>query len=70
MREELERFQDQSKCETCNGYRLKPEALAVKIGGKHVGEVCNLSIKAADLWFKTIDTKMNAKQKEIASRVL
>jgi excinuclease ABC subunit A len=70
MREELEKFKDQSRCETCNGYRLKPEALSVKIAGKHVGEVCDLSIRAADEWFRTVDTKFNAKQKEIAVRIL
>jgi excinuclease ABC subunit A len=70
MREELERFQDQSKCETCNGYRLKPESLAVKIGGKHVGEVVELSIRAADEWFKNVDRTFNSKQKEIATRIL
>jgi len=70
MREELERFKDQSRCETCSGYRLKPEALAVKIGGKHAGEICDLSIRAADEWFRTIDAKFNSKQKEIAARIL
>ena len=70
MREELERFQDQSKCETCNGYRLKPEALAVKIAGKHIGEVVELSIRVADDWFKNVDAKFNAKQREIAARIL
>jgi excinuclease ABC subunit A len=70
MREELERFQDQSRCEACNGFRLKPEALAVKVGGKHIGEVVDLSIKAADEWFKNVDKKFNAKQREIATRIL
>ena len=70
MREELERFKDQSRCETCHGYRLKPEALAVKIGGKHAGEICDLSIRAADEWFRTIDAKFNSKQKAIAARIL
>ena len=70
MREELEKFKDQSRCEACNGFRLKPEALSVKIGGKHVGEVCDLSIRAADEWFRTIDAKFNSKQKEIAARIL
>ena len=39
VREEMERFQDTSPCEVCKGYRLKPEALAVKIGGLHIGQV-------------------------------
>ena len=70
MREELERFQDQTRCETCDGHRLKPEALAVKIGGKHVGEVVDLSIKAADAWFRDLEKTFTAKQKEIAARIL
>src|SRR2546423_2424449 len=35
IREELQRYQDTSPCEGCNGYRLKPEALAVKVAGPH-----------------------------------
>src|SRR5262249_39005297 len=50
IREELERFQDTSPCEVCHGYRLKPEALAVKIAGLHIGEVCEKSIRHADEW--------------------
>ncbi len=70
MREELEKFQDNAPCNVCNGYRLKPEALAVKIGGKHVGEVVELSIKAADIWFRDIEKTLTSQQKEIAARVL
>src|SRR5258706_3878130 len=70
IREELERFQSQSPCEVCKGYRLKPEALCVKIAGQHIGEVCDLSVRAADRWFGELDSKLNAKQREIAARVL
>ncbi|MBI1209911.1 MAG: excinuclease ABC subunit UvrA [Alphaproteobacteria bacterium] len=70
MREELEKFQDNAACKACGGYRLKPEALAVKIASKHIGEVCDLSIKAADIWFKDLDKALTAKQKEIAARIL
>jgi len=70
VREDLERFQDTSPCDACNGYRLKPEALAVKIAGKHVGEVCELSIKLADRWFGELDSTLTAKQREIAQRIL
>src|SRR5450432_1890549 len=52
IREELECFQDTSPCDVCKGYRLKPEALAVKIAGKHIGEVCAQSIKLVDSWFR------------------
>ncbi|HTW33776.1 MAG TPA: excinuclease ABC subunit UvrA [Rhizomicrobium sp.] len=70
VREELERFQDTSPCDVCNGYRLKPEALAVKIAGQHVGQVCALSIKRADEWFRDLDKDLTKQQKEIAARIL
>jgi excinuclease ABC subunit A len=70
VREELERFQDTSPCDVCHGYRLKPEALAVKIAGLHIGEVCEKSIRHADVWFRDLDEHLTAQQKEIAARIL
>jgi excinuclease ABC subunit A len=70
MQEELEKYQAAAPCEVCQGYRLKPEALAVKIGGLHVGQVCEQSIKDADVWFRDIDAKLGKQQKEIAARIL
>jgi excinuclease ABC subunit A len=70
IREELERYQSESPCEVCRGYRLKPEALCVKIAGLHIGEVCELSVRAADQWFASLEEKLNSKQREIAARVL
>ncbi len=70
IREELERYQDTSPCEACNGYRLKPEALAVKIAGLHIGQVSELSIKHADTWFRDLDPHLTSKQQEIAARIL
>ena len=70
MREELERYQSESPCEVCNGYRLKPEALCVRMAGMHIGQVCEQSIRAADVWFKELDSKLNPKQREIAARIL
>ena len=70
VREELERFQDTSPCDVCNGYRLKPEALAVKIAKRHIGEVCALSIRHADEWFRDLDKDLSKQQKEIAARIL
>ena len=57
-------------CPTCNGHRLKPEALAVKIGGKHIGEAAALSIRDAVKWFTDLPNLFNAKQAEIAPRIL
>ncbi|MER9234044.1 excinuclease ABC subunit UvrA [Mesorhizobium sp. M0622] len=70
MREEIERFMSATPCPACRGYRLKPEALAVKIAGKHIGEVTELSIRKADQWFTDLPASLNDKQNEIAVRVL
>ncbi|GAB1582198.1 excinuclease ABC subunit UvrA [Phyllobacterium phragmitis] len=69
-REEIERFMSSTPCPACNGYRLKPEALAVKIGGLHIGQVTEMSIRKADTWFRDIDATFNEKQREIAARIL
>ena len=70
MREEIEKFQSKTHCETCGGYRLKPEALAVKIASLHIGEVVEMSILDAGRWFADLDKHLNSKQAEIASRIL
>ncbi|TPL88336.1 excinuclease ABC subunit UvrA [Mesorhizobium sp. B2-3-13] len=70
MREEIERFMSATPCPVCKGYRLKPEALAVKIAGKHIGEVTEQSICNADKWFTDLPAQLNDKQNEIAVRVL
>ncbi len=57
-------------CEACHGFRLKPEALAVKIDGQHIGEVSLLSVSAAVEWAKGLPTKLDAKRNEIAQRIL
>ena len=69
-REEIEKFQSVTDCEACGGHRLKPEALAVKIADLHVGEVAQMSIRAAEDWFNSLEKKLNAKQKQIAVRIL
>jgi excinuclease ABC subunit A len=70
VREELERFQNVTRCEECGGFRLKPAALAVKVGGKHIGEVSDLSILEAARWFRELDAKLKPKEREIAARIL
>ncbi|HTV72070.1 MAG TPA: excinuclease ABC subunit UvrA [Rhizobiaceae bacterium] len=69
MREEIERFMSETPCPACTGFRLKPEALAVKIAGLHIGEVTGQSIRKADAWFSELPAKLNAKQNEIAGRI-
>jgi excinuclease ABC subunit A len=69
-REELGKYFSDIPCEGCHGYRLKPEALCVKIGGKHIGEISELSVRRAGEWFETVPKVLNAQQNEIAARVL
>jgi excinuclease ABC subunit A len=70
VREELGRYQNDKTCEVCNGARLKPEALAVKIAGKHISEAAALSISAAVQWFAGIEATLTPSQREIAERIL
>jgi len=70
IREELSRYQTVTTCEACGGHRLKPEALAVKIGGRTISEVADLAIDAAADWFGGIDGTLSLQQQEIASRIL
>ena len=69
MREEIEHYMSQAPCLACNGYRLKPEALAVKIDGLHIGQVSEKSIRAAAEWFKDLPAKLSAQQNQIGERI-
>ena len=69
-REELQKYFTDVPCDACKGYRLKPEALCVKVGGAHIGEVSELSVKRAGEWFTELPKRLNPKQTEIAIRVL
>ena len=70
VREELARFQSDHPCSACSGYRLKPQAKAVKIAGLHIGEVTDMSIRAARDWFDSISDTLTPQHQEIASRIL
>lgn len=69
-REELGKFQNEHACDTCSGYRLKKEALCVKIGELHIGEVSQFTIDAAHEWFGSINKKLNKQQQQIAEKIL
>jgi excinuclease ABC subunit A len=70
VREEFERYQNNRDCGACHGYRLKPEALAVKIGGLHVGQIVRMSIKEAFAWIGTVPAALSAQNNEIARAIL
>ncbi|MGB0718975.1 MAG: excinuclease ABC subunit UvrA [Bdellovibrionales bacterium] len=63
-REELAKYQNSAPCEACAGHRLKPEALAVKIDGKHISEVGTYSIEEAGEWFSTLSSRPKARSAE------
>jgi excinuclease ABC subunit A len=70
VRDELEKFRANRPCETCNGKRLKPEALAVKIDDNDITDVARLSIGNARDWFDQLGTKLKGQESEIAARIL
>jgi excinuclease ABC subunit A len=70
VREEFERYQNNRPCGVCQGYRLKPEALAVRIGGLHVGEVVRMSIREALGWVEAVPASLTQQKNEIARAIL
>jgi excinuclease ABC subunit A len=70
VREEFERYQNNRHCGTCNGFRLKPEALAVRIGGLHVGQVVQMSIREAFAWIGSVPDSLTRQKNEIARAIL
>src|SRR5690606_11692977 len=70
VREELERYQSEAPCPTCDGKRLKPEALAVKVAMLDIAEATDFSIRAARDWFGGLNQRLTPKQQEIAVRIL
>ncbi len=69
-REEISQYQSDTKCERCNGFRLKDEALCVKIDNLNISEVTKKSITDAKKWFSSLNEKLNVKEKKIANHIL
>ncbi len=69
-REEIAKYFTAIPCAACDGDRLKPEALAVKIADRHIGEVAAMSVRRAGDWFAALPERLTSKQNEIAARVL
>jgi excinuclease ABC subunit A len=70
VREELGRYQSETPCEACGGKRLKPEALAVRVGGKDIAEISNLAIGPARDWIAGLEPTLPPQKAEIARRIL
>ena len=69
-REEISQYQSDTKCERCNGHRLKDEALCVKIDGLHISEVTEKSILDAANWFENLKDNLDKRQLKIAEHIL
>ncbi|MCJ2178871.1 excinuclease ABC subunit UvrA [Novosphingobium album (ex Hu et al. 2023)] len=70
MREELSKFQTAQPCETCEGKRLKPEALSVKIAESDIADAARLSVADAFAWFGALEGKLTSQQQQIARAIL
>ena len=70
VREEFERYQNNRPCGVCDGYRLRPEALAVRIADLHVGQVVRMSIREALAWTRTVNDRLTPQRQEIARAIL
>ena len=70
VREELDKFRANHPCESCNGKRLKPESLSVKIETKDIADISSLSIADALSWFQDLESTLDPQRAEIATRIL
>ena len=70
VREEFERYQNNRSCGACEGFRLRPEALAVKIAGLHAGNVVQMSIAEAHAWISGVPDHLTQQKNEIARAIL
>jgi excinuclease ABC subunit A len=64
----LSRYRGRTNCPDCNGYRLRKEALYVQVGGKHIGELCEMPIRDLQSWFSKL--KLSDYDKQVAKRIL
>ena len=69
-REEISQYQSDTKCEVCKGFRLKEEALCIKINNFHISEITEKSIIEAQKWFKSLELNLNSRELKIAQHIL
>jgi excinuclease ABC subunit A len=70
VREEMSRYQAEKPCGVCHGARLKPAALAVRVGNSTIAAASDLSIRKALEWFKGVGETLTPQRLEIARRIL
>jgi len=66
----LSRYRGRALCPECKGYRLRKEALYVKVGGKHIGQLGELPVKDLNVWFNEMEKKLSDHDKQVGKRIL
>ncbi len=66
----LSRYRGRTQCPDCEGYRLRKEALYVKVDGKHIGELCELPVRDLQQWFDQLEKKLTEHDRTVAKRIL
>jgi len=69
IRDEFAKYQNDHPCEVCEGFRLKPEALCIKVGEKHIGQITQFTIEEAHAWFTKTEKKLSKKHQTIAEKI-
>ena len=64
----LSRYRGRTLCTDCKGYRLRKEALYVKVGGRHIGELCEMPVKDLQQWFSNLT--LSDYDQQVAKRIL
>lgn len=64
----LSRYRGRTDCTECEGYRLRKEALYVKVGGLHIGQLCQMPVKDLYEWFKNL--QLSEYDRQVAKRIL
>ena len=64
----LSRYRGRTLCPDCKGYRLRIEALYVKVTDKHIGQLCNMPVKDLQVWFDQL--QLSGYQQQVSKRIL
>ena len=66
----LSRYRGRTECPDCSGYRLRKEALYVKINAKNIGELSTMPVRDLKVWFEALGSKLSSHDKEVGKRIL
>jgi excinuclease ABC subunit A len=64
----LSRYRGRTTCTDCKGYRLRKAALYIKVGGRHIGELCEMPVKDLKVWFDEL--QLSAYDQQVGKRIL